>query len=77
MALPFAAPPDVPPDRAGALQRSFMAMCRDEAFRAEAEKLGIDVSPISGDAILQLLARMAVTPEDVISRYKGLGTERK
>jgi hypothetical protein len=77
MALPFAAPPDVPPDRASALQRSFMAMCRDEAFRAEAEKLGIDMSPISGDAILQLLARMAVTPADVISRYKGLGTERK
>jgi tripartite-type tricarboxylate transporter receptor subunit TctC len=77
MALPFAAPPDVPPDRASALQAGFMAMCRDEAFRAEAEKLGIDMSPISGDAILQLLARMAVTPADVISRYKGLGVERK
>jgi tripartite-type tricarboxylate transporter receptor subunit TctC len=77
MALPFAAPPDVPPDRASALQGSFMAMCRDEAFRAEAEKLGIDMSPISGDAILQLLARMAVTPADVISRYKALGAERK
>ena len=77
MALPFAAPPDVPPDRASALQRSFMAMCRFEAFRAEAEKLGIDLSPISGDTILQLLARMAVTPADVIPRYKGLGAERK
>ena len=77
MALPFAAPPDVPPDRASALQAGFMAMCRDEAFRAEAEKLGIDMSPISGDAILQLLARMAGTPTDVISRYKGLGAERK
>jgi hypothetical protein len=54
-----------------------MAMCRDEAFRAEAGKLGIDMSPISGDAIPQLLARMVVTPADVISRYKGLGAERK
>ena len=77
MALPFAAPPDVPPDRASALQAGFMAMCRDEAFRAEAEKLGIDMSPISGDAILRLLARIAVTPADVISRYSGLGAERK
>src|SRR6202048_3289186 len=32
MALPFAAPPDVPPDRASALQVGFMAKCRDEAF---------------------------------------------
>src|SRR5690242_16299715 len=56
MALPFAAPPDVPPDRAKALQTAFMAMCRDKAFVEEAERLGIDVSPIDGDAILILLA---------------------
>src|SRR5215470_18510329 len=48
MALPFAAPRDVPPDRAKALQTAFMAMCRDKAFVEEAEKLGIDVSPIDG-----------------------------
>src|SRR5262249_13975616 len=41
MALPFAAPPGVPPDRAKALQTAFMAMCRDKAFVEEAEKLGI------------------------------------
>src|SRR6266852_1574789 len=45
MALPFAAPPDVPPDRAKALQTAFMAMCRDKAFLEEAERLGIDMSP--------------------------------
>lgn len=77
MALPFAAPPDVPADRASALQAGFMAMCRDQAFLAEAEKLGIDMSPVAGDAILQLLARMAATPAEVVSRYKALGAERK
>ena len=77
MALPFAAPPDVPPDRAKALQTAFMAMCRDKAFVEEAEKLGIDVSPIDGDAIQTLLARTAATPSEVIARYNALGGDNK
>jgi tripartite-type tricarboxylate transporter receptor subunit TctC len=76
MALPFAGPPDIPADRARALQAGFMAMCRDPAFVEEAQKLGIDVSPIDGDAILALLARTAATPKEVIARYVAIG-ERK
>jgi tripartite-type tricarboxylate transporter receptor subunit TctC len=77
MALPFAAPPDIPKDRAKALQAAFMAMCRDKGFVAEAEKLGIDMSPIDGEAILRLLARTAATPKDVIARYNTIGGEKK
>jgi tripartite-type tricarboxylate transporter receptor subunit TctC len=73
MALPFAAPPDIPAERAKALQSAFMAMCRDKAFVDEAEKLGIDMSPIDGDAILKLLARTAATPKDVIALYNAIG----
>jgi tripartite-type tricarboxylate transporter receptor subunit TctC len=77
MALPFAAPPDLPPERAGALRTAFMAMCRDKAFAEEAEKLGIDMSPIDGDTILKLLARTSATPKDVIARYNAIGGEKK
>jgi hypothetical protein len=77
MALPFAAPPDIPAERAKALQSAFMAMCRDKAFVDEAEKLGIDMSPIDGATILTLLARTAATPKDVIARYNAIGGERK
>jgi tripartite-type tricarboxylate transporter receptor subunit TctC len=77
MALPFAAPPDVPADRRDALQAAFMAMARDPDFIAEAEKLGIDMSPIGGGDILQLLMRTAATPKDVIARYNAIGGEKK
>jgi tripartite-type tricarboxylate transporter receptor subunit TctC len=77
MALPFAAPPDIPVDRAKALQTAFMAMCMDKGFRAEAGKLGIDMSPIAGGEILRLLARTAGTPREVIARYNAIGVERK
>jgi tripartite-type tricarboxylate transporter receptor subunit TctC len=77
MALPFAAPPDLPIDRARALQSAFVALCRDKSFVEEAEKLGIDMSPIDGEAILKLLARTAATPKDVIARYNAIGSEKK
>ena len=55
MALPFAAPPGIPADRAKALQSAFMDMSRDKEFVAEAEKIGIDMSPLDGAGILQML----------------------
>ena len=77
MALPFAAPPDIPADRAAALQTAFMAMCRDKAFLEEAEKIGFDVSPIDAAEVQRLLARSAATPREVIGRYTALGDPQK
>jgi tripartite-type tricarboxylate transporter receptor subunit TctC len=77
MALPFAAPPGIPADRAKALQTAFMTMCRDKEFVAEAEKIGIDMSPIDGDGILKMLAATAATPKDVIARYTAIAAEKK
>jgi tripartite-type tricarboxylate transporter receptor subunit TctC len=76
MALPFAAPPEIPPHRADALQTAFMAMCADTAFLEEAQKLGIEMSPIVGQQILRLLAETAATPPDIIARYNRI-TEKK
>jgi tripartite-type tricarboxylate transporter receptor subunit TctC len=73
MALPFAAPPGLPPDRAKALQTAFMAMCGDPSFVDEAKKLGLDISPIDGEKIASLLARAAATPKDVIDRFNEIG----
>lgn len=72
MALPFVAPPNLPPERAKALQSAFMAMHKDKAFLDEAKKLELDISPISGDEVAKLLERTAQTPKDVIARYNEI-----
>ena len=77
MALPFAAPPGLPADRAQALQRAFTEMCADKAFVEEAERLGLDLSPLDADGVLKLLARSIATPKDVIARYNTLGAPKK
>src|SRR5262245_1043595 len=61
MALPFAAPPGMPAERAKALQDAFIEMCRDKDFVAAAERVGLDVSPTGGDGVLDLLARATAT----------------
>jgi tripartite-type tricarboxylate transporter receptor subunit TctC len=76
MALPFAAPPGLPPDRAAALGEAFMVMCRDPAFVKDADTLGVDLSPIDGVEVIKLIARSAATPKPVIERYNALVMRR-
>jgi tripartite-type tricarboxylate transporter receptor subunit TctC len=77
ISLPFAAPPGIPADRAAALRTAFMAMCKDPAVVAAAEKLGIDMSPIDGATVHDAVAKAAATPHEVIARYNALvGTGR-
>jgi tripartite-type tricarboxylate transporter receptor subunit TctC len=76
MALPFVAPPGIAEDRAAVLKSSFMAMARDEAFRAEMLKVGIMTSPIDGEAVRALIARAAKTPPDVLARFGKLLAEK-
>jgi tripartite-type tricarboxylate transporter receptor subunit TctC len=69
MALPFLAPPGVPADRASALQKAFVDMVADKDFQIDAERVNIELSPIDGKAVLDLVRRAAATPKDVIALY--------
>src|SRR5262245_51522027 len=75
LSRPYAAPPDLPADRAKALQDAFMATHKDPAYLAEAEKVGIEVSPISGEEIRRLIEKIATTPADQLKRIEKLIAE--
>jgi tripartite-type tricarboxylate transporter receptor subunit TctC len=72
MALPLIAPPGLPAERAAALQQGFMAMTRDPAFVAEAEKMNLELSPIDGETVRQVIGHMAEVPADVIAQFKEI-----
>lgn len=69
MALPFVAPAGIPADRAAALQSAFLTMVEDRDFLADAERAKVDITPIDGEAVRNIIVRMAATPRDVIARY--------
>jgi tripartite-type tricarboxylate transporter receptor subunit TctC len=56
MAWPFAAPPGAPDERVAALRQAFDATLRDPEYLAEAEKLNLEITPVSGERIQSLIA---------------------
>jgi tripartite-type tricarboxylate transporter receptor subunit TctC len=72
LARPFIAPPDLPAAQSQILKRAFMATQSDPAYRKEAAELQIDISPLSGDEIQGILARIARSPPALIQRYKDV-----
>ena len=64
---PVAAPPGVPQDRLAALGRAFEATMKDPAFIAEAEKLQMEIEPLTGAEIHKLLADAFATPKDIVA----------
>ena len=68
MARPFAAPPGIPADRKAALVAAFDATMKDPEYLADAKKLELDVNPVSGKAIEELLGEIYATPKEVLKK---------
>jgi tripartite-type tricarboxylate transporter receptor subunit TctC len=63
-------PPDVPADRAEALRRAFDATMKDDGFIAEANKIGFDLNPLTGEQVQNLVVELAGTPPDIVARVR-------
>jgi tripartite-type tricarboxylate transporter receptor subunit TctC len=77
LSRPFAAPPDIPLDRANALQRAFLAAHQDPQYLDEAARLKLDVSPIVGTDVLQAIDRIARAPPELLDYIRKLLSETK
>ena len=60
---PLLLPPDVPADRVAALRLAFDATMTDAAFLKDAETMGFEVTPQTGEQIATLVAASLATPE--------------
>jgi tripartite-type tricarboxylate transporter receptor subunit TctC len=71
MGRPFFAPPAVPAERLNALRDAFALTLKDPQFRAEADKMGLEVQLGRGEAVQALVERIYATPADVVARAKA------
>jgi tripartite-type tricarboxylate transporter receptor subunit TctC len=69
---PVAAPPGVPADRLAALRRAFDLTMKDPDFAADAEKLQLEIEPLSAAQIDKLLATAYATPKPVVQQAAEL-----
>ena len=68
---PFFLPPNVPPARVEAIRRAFDATMKDPAYLAEADKLKIEVDPLTGEQVAALVAQVSRTPADTVARVRA------
>jgi tripartite-type tricarboxylate transporter receptor subunit TctC len=74
----MAAPPGTPKVRVDILRRGFDATVTDPEFIADANKLKLDVSPISGAETEQVVAKFYATPDAVVQKVRAaLGPNAK
>jgi tripartite-type tricarboxylate transporter receptor subunit TctC len=66
IARPFAAPPGIPQERARLLRQAFDATMGDPEFRNEAKNLNLDVEPVAGGEIEELLQEIYASPPEAV-----------
>jgi len=74
---PYMLPPGVPPERVAELRAAFTAALRDQDLAAEAQRIGLDLEPISGAQLQALAEKIYATPPAIVEQarqavtYKG------
>jgi hypothetical protein len=55
MGRPFLMPPGIPADRMVVLRKAFMGTMKDREFLADAEKMKLEINPVSDDAVQEIV----------------------
>jgi tripartite-type tricarboxylate transporter receptor subunit TctC len=66
------APPDIPAERAAALRKAFLAMVKDPDFRAEAQKIGLDPEPQSGEDLQRVVADTLGATGEAVAKLRDV-----
>lgn len=67
----MAAPPGTPQGRVDILRKGFDETVKDKDFLAEAEKLKLDISPISAAETASVVEKFYATPAAVVQKVRG------
>jgi tripartite-type tricarboxylate transporter receptor subunit TctC len=69
---PFFAPPDVPQDRVEVLRRAFDNTMKDPDFVAETEKAKLEINPVTGEAVQDLVKDIYQTSPEIVQKAEKL-----
>jgi len=68
----FMASGKIPADRLAALRRAFDSMVADPEFLAEAEKMKLAVTPMTGDDVYRYITALYATPSELVARARAI-----
>ena len=64
------AEPGIPPERAAALRKAFMATMEDPEFVADMAKANLNIEPLSGEDLQKVVADTVATPQELVEQAK-------
>ena len=67
---PFKLPPGVPADRVAILRKAFDDTMADKSFIADAEKMGLEVTPATGARVQEVVEKMYASPPNIVRRAR-------
>jgi len=72
MGRPFVAPPGVPPERLKILRDAFEKAAKDPELLAEAARMNLEISPLTGQEVQDLIAKLYATPPSVVEKVRDI-----
>ena len=66
----YIAPPGTAGEQLETLRAAFDATMRDPQFLEDAEKMRIDISPLPGAKVQELVQKLYAAPKDVVARAR-------
>ena len=66
----YIVPPGTPPEQVKILRTAFDATMKDPQFLADATKMKISITPLSGQQVQDLVAKLYATPRELVERAR-------
>jgi tripartite-type tricarboxylate transporter receptor subunit TctC len=66
----YIAPPETPPAQIEVLRKAFDATMADKEFLADAEKTRVDIDPLSGAKVQEVVAKLYAAPPAIVERAR-------
>jgi tripartite-type tricarboxylate transporter receptor subunit TctC len=71
LSRPYVAPPDVPADRLAVLQKAFLDTLASKELKADADRMRVDVSGLSGEDMRAYVQKLYAAPPEVLKALSG------
>lgn len=70
-ARPFILPPGTPPQLTASLRKAFMDTLADKYLLADAKAASLEISPLSGEAVAEQIAKLYATPAQIVDQVRA------
>jgi hypothetical protein len=67
----YIAPPNVAPEALNVLRAGFDATMRDPQYLSDAERMRIDISPLPGAKVQEIVQKLYATPREIVERARA------